>query len=205
MTCLWSSPGLCECVGGRVWLFMECICVCAMVCARGRVCTFFFHWLSLFGNLHGLCASVSLSVCVFKLLFNFYFLFYSWPHPNATQLCSQPEKEGLGDGLPGPGDRSHALRLLPTDGRETGWPAWAYLVFVGQTDPSHTHTHTHTQSPTPSFGHNTMLTSQYRGVLFSLFLSNWLFINNTIFKTAHWHFLLCASNSNLNRWMAHIA
>ena len=23
----------------------------------------------------------------FKLLFNFYFLFYSWPNPNATQLC----------------------------------------------------------------------------------------------------------------------
>lgn len=52
-----------------------------------------------------------MSACVFKLLFNFYFLFYSWPNPNATQLCSQPEKEGLGDGLPGPGEYSHALQL----------------------------------------------------------------------------------------------
>lgn len=69
-------------------------------------------------------APVCVCVCVFKLLFNFYFLFYSWPNPNATQLCSQPEKEGLGDGLPGPGECSHALQLLPTDGREMGLPAW---------------------------------------------------------------------------------
>lgn len=80
-----------------------------------------------------------MSVCVFKLLFNFYFLFYSWPNPNATQLCSQPEKEGLGDGLPGPGEYSHALQLRPTDGREMGLPAWAYLLFLGQTDPTHKH------------------------------------------------------------------
>lgn len=98
-----------------------------------------------FGNLSGPCecAWVSVSACVFKLLFNFYFLFYSWPNPNATQLCSQPEKEGLGDGLPGPGEYSHALQLQPTDGREMGLPAWAYLLFVGQTDP------TQTQLPIP--------------------------------------------------------
>lgn len=85
------------------------------------------------------CVRVCVSVCVFKLLFNFYFLFYSWPNPNATQLCSQPEKEGLGDGLPGPGECSHALQLLPTDGMEMGLPAWAYLLFVGQTDPPSAH------------------------------------------------------------------
>lgn len=89
------------------------------------------------------CVSVCMCFCVFELLFNFYFLFYSWPNPNATQLCSQPEKEGLGDGLPGPGECSHALQLLPTDGREMGLPAWAYLLFVGQTDPTHTYTNTH--------------------------------------------------------------
>lgn len=94
-----------------------------------------------FGNLSCPCerAWVSVSACVFQLLFNFYFLFYSWPNPNATQLCSQPEKEGLGDGLPGPGEYSHALQLWPTDGREMGLPAWAYLLFVGQADPTHKH------------------------------------------------------------------
>lgn len=139
-------PGLIR-VCGRQRIMTPIILYC--VCVMGlhmRACTLFSTgchsfccWV--FGNVSCPCecAWVSVSACVFKLLFNFYFLFYSWPNPNATQLCSQPEKEGLGDGLPGPGEYSHALQLRPTDGREMGLPAWAYLLFVGQTDPTHKH------------------------------------------------------------------
>lgn len=102
---------MCVCVYLRLWWSTR-VSMCILSIACHSCCC----WV--FGNLQRLC------VCVFKLLFNFYFLFYSWPNPNATQLCSQPEKESLGDGLPGPGECSHALQLLPTDGREMGLPAW---------------------------------------------------------------------------------
>lgn len=142
--CLWSWLGytVYESVGGRVQLNSIHTVACqhaylwAWRSTHVGVHTFSTAChcrCSVFGNLQYL--SPSLCECVFKLLFNFYFLFYSWPNPNATQLCSEPEKEGLGDGLPGPGECSHALQLLPTDGREIGLPAWAYLLFVGQTDP----------------------------------------------------------------------
>lgn len=126
-------------------LYIECLCVHARAGARVWVCACVHFFPQAVSRAAESLVTYSACVVFFKLLFNFYFLFYSWPNPNATQLCSQPEKEGLGEGLPGPGERSHALQLLPTDGREMGLPAWAYLLFVGQTDPP--------------FGHNTMLKS----------------------------------------------
>lgn len=124
-------------------IILQWVCVTAREHVRVRTFSTGRHrrCRGVFGNSRCLwkCARVSVSACVFKLLFNFYFLFYSWRNPNATQLCSQPEKEGLGDGLPGPGESSHALQLRPTDGREMGLPAWAYLLFVGQTDPTQKH------------------------------------------------------------------
>lgn len=84
-----------------------------------------------------LCLRVCLSFCLISTS-----CFILGVIQNATQLCSQPEKEGLGDGLPGPGESSHALQLRPTDGGEMGLPAWVYLLFVGQTDP-HTNTIAH--------------------------------------------------------------
>lgn len=191
MICLWSCLGLCESVGGRVWLCSYCsIFVRVPWSTRVGVCTFSTGchcccWV--FAKLQCLCECLCVCMCVLKLLFNFYFLFYSWPNPNATQLCSQPEKEGLGDGLPGPGECSHALQLLPTDGREMGLPAWAYPLFVGQTDPHpphiylNAHTHIWTYSPNPSFGHNTKLKSLHFGVNFFFLFATvlWYVVSET--------------------------
>ena len=162
---------LCAHHGLYVWvcaLFPQAV-TCAAAAAAAAMVSYSFCVILC------VCVHVCVSVCVFKLLFNFYFLFYSWPNPNATQLCSQPEKEGLGDGLPGPGECSHALQLLPTDGREMGLPAWAYPLFLGQTDPlpsphqhHHHHTHTHTHPP-PHLVIILALKSLYFGVSFFSF------------------------------------
>lgn len=96
-------PGLMRVCGRQEYDFVHAavyLCASAMVYTCGCVRTSLFSTgrrsrccCRAFGNLSRPCQRASVCVCVFELLFNFYFLFYSWPNPNATQLCSQPERK----------------------------------------------------------------------------------------------------------------
>lgn len=95
-----STRGLCKSVA----LFGCSVYVSMLLHTCGCVLFFFFFFPQAVTRTtaESLVTCVCVSLCVvFKLLFNFCFLFYSWPNPNATQLCSQPEegkkkKRGLG-------------------------------------------------------------------------------------------------------------